>query len=115
MGVGSMDAAVAMITGKIWLKVSESVKMMVDGSLKPSVMAKDVILKIAGSVKAGGLNYCVAEYGGELIDGLSADSRMTTANMSAEKTSARRVRDCPRSIRRTSPLSAGRRSVPPRR
>ena len=84
IGVGSMDAAVAMATGKIWLKVPETVKITINGHLRKGVMSKDMILKIIGDVKADGLNYIAAEYHGELIDELSVDSRMTIANMGTE-------------------------------
>jgi len=83
-GVGSTDAAIAILTGKIWLMVPETVKMTIEGELRKGVMSKDLILSIVGTVGADGLNYMAIEYHGELLERLSVDSRMTITNMGAE-------------------------------
>lgn len=84
IGVGSTDAAVAIASGKIWLKVPESVKIELEGELKGSVTTKDAILKIIGELKADGMNYKSVEFHGTSIDKLSMASRMTMTNMGAE-------------------------------
>ncbi len=83
-GVGSTDMAVAMATGKVWLRVPESVKVVVKGRLRPWVMGKDVILHVIGSVKADGMTYRAVEFQGGAVENMSVDSRMTLSNMSVE-------------------------------
>jgi 3-isopropylmalate/(R)-2-methylmalate dehydratase large subunit len=83
-GVGSTDAAIAMMTGKIWLKVPESVKLELNGNLGRGVTSKDLILFLIGTFKADGFNYMAVEYSGSTIASLSVDSRMTIANMGVE-------------------------------
>lgn len=83
-GVGSTDAAIAMMTGKIWLKVPETVKIELNGELKKGVTSKDLILFLIGNFKADGFNYMAIEYSGSTIERLSVDSRMTITNMGVE-------------------------------
>ncbi|MEM3635887.1 MAG: 3-isopropylmalate dehydratase large subunit, partial [Thermoproteota archaeon] len=83
-GVGSTDAAIAMMTGKIWLKVPESIKLELNGNLSEGVTSKDLVLFLIGNFKADGFNYVAIEYSGSTIEKLSVDSRMTIANMGVE-------------------------------
>ncbi len=83
-GVGSTDAAAAILTGKSWLKVPESMKIIVNGTLQDMVTPKDVILKIIGDLKADGANYMAIEFTGKAISKMSISSRMTICNMSVE-------------------------------
>lgn len=83
-GVGSTDAAIAMMTGKIWLRVPETLKIIVEGELKPWLMSKDIILHIIGSLGSDGANYLAVEFHGKTITELNVDSRMTLTNMVVE-------------------------------
>ncbi len=83
-GVGSTDAAIAMLTGKIWLKVPESIAVRVDGTLKNCVTAKDVILEVIGRLGSDGANYNAVEFLGSTVEAMSLDSKMVLANMSVE-------------------------------
>jgi len=83
-GVGSTDAAIAMVTGKIWLRVPETLKIVVEGEKKPWIMGKDVILHIIGSLGSDGANYMAVEFHGKVVKELSIDSRMTLTNMVVE-------------------------------
>ncbi len=83
-GLGSTDMAAVLATGELWMRVPETVKVMVDGTLKAPVSAKDLILQIIGTVKADGATYKAVEYTGEAIKGLSVDGRMTLCNMAVE-------------------------------
>lgn len=83
-GVGSTDAAIAMMTGKIWLRVPESIALRVDGPLKGYVTAKDVILEIIGRMGSDGANYKAVEFLGSTVESMSVDSKMVLANMSVE-------------------------------
>ncbi|MDD5337180.1 MAG: aconitase/3-isopropylmalate dehydratase large subunit family protein [Candidatus ainarchaeum sp.] len=84
MGFGSTDAAVAMATGKIWLKVPETIKINLEGKLPLGVYPKDVILSIAKDMSSEGANYKVVEFGGSSIKDFDVPSRLTLANMCAE-------------------------------
>ncbi|MBU2600321.1 3-isopropylmalate dehydratase large subunit [bacterium] len=83
-GMGSTDVAACFMTGKIWLKVPETIKVILKGKLSKSVFAKDFILHLIGDLKADGANYQAVEFSGEGIDSLSMDGRLTIANMAIE-------------------------------
>ncbi len=83
-GVGSTDLAAAMISGKMWFKVPETVKFVLNGLLPRGVYAKDLILYLIGDVTADGVTYKAAEYTGEAVAALSVEGRMTMANMAIE-------------------------------
>jgi 3-isopropylmalate/(R)-2-methylmalate dehydratase large subunit len=83
-GVGSTDLAAAMITGSLWFKVPETMKILCRGKLPAGVYAKDLILRIIGDVGADGATYLAVEYAGEAVDDLSMDGRFTLCNMAVE-------------------------------
>jgi 3-isopropylmalate/(R)-2-methylmalate dehydratase large subunit len=83
-GVGSTDAAVAMALGKIWLRVPETIRVVVEGKLPTGVYGKDIILHLIGEIGAAGATYKALEYGGDTIDHLDMAGRMTIANMAVE-------------------------------
>lgn len=83
-GVGSTDLAVAMMLGRLWFKVPETVRFVVRGVLPAGVYAKDLVLHLLGRVGAAGLTYQAAEYVGEAIAALPMAQRMTLTNMAVE-------------------------------
>ncbi|MDR2491947.1 MAG: 3-isopropylmalate dehydratase large subunit, partial [Coriobacteriales bacterium] len=83
-GVGSTDGAAAMISGKLWFKVPETVHVVYLGELPSGVFSKDLILRLAGLIGTDGATYQALEFSGPVIDGLSVDARMTIANMAIE-------------------------------
>ena len=83
-GVGSTDAAIAMMTGKLWVKVPEQMRVELVNSLRDGVMARDLILTVIGEVKADGANYMSVEFTGDGVKKLSVDSRMVLSNMTVE-------------------------------
>jgi len=83
-GVGSTDLAAAMISGKLWLKVPETIKIVLNGKLPPGVYSKDIILYIIGKIGADGANYKAVEFTGTAIKNLSMDARFTISNMAVE-------------------------------
>ena len=82
-GIDRTEAASLMLTGETWLKVPNSIKMILTGKLKPDVYPKDVILHIIGDISASGANYCSVEYHGD-VDQFSVEDRFTIANMGVE-------------------------------
>jgi 3-isopropylmalate/(R)-2-methylmalate dehydratase large subunit len=85
-GIGTTDVFNAWFTKDIRVRVPESVKVLVRGTRKPNVTAKDFILKILALdyVKSGKALAKVIEYAGEAIEELSVDERATMTNMAAE-------------------------------
>jgi len=83
-GVGSTDFAAAMATGRLWLKVPESIKLIYHGKLNPWVSGKDLILYTIGDIGVDGALYRAMEFCGEAIRNLSMSSRFTMANMAIE-------------------------------
>ncbi|MCD8199469.1 MAG: 3-isopropylmalate dehydratase large subunit [Coriobacteriaceae bacterium] len=83
-GVGSTDGAAAMVSGKLWFKVPETIKVVYTGALPTGVFSKDLILYLAGQIGADGATYKALEFCGPVIDELSVDARMTISNMAIE-------------------------------
>lgn len=83
-GVGSTDLAVALATGKNWLKVPETVKIILKGKIPAGVFAKDIILYIIGDLTANGATYQAIEFYGPAVSALSMDGRFTVCNMVVE-------------------------------
>ena len=83
-GVGSTDLAAAMISGKLWFKVPETIKVICNGRLPKGVYSKDLILYLIGDMTADGATYKSVEFVGEAISELSIDARMTITNMAIE-------------------------------
>lgn len=84
VGVGSTDLAAVLLTGKIWLKVPETIRIELSGEFPKGVTAKDLILFLVGQLSLSGATYKVIEFTGPALHHLSLASRMTIANMSAE-------------------------------
>ena len=83
-GIGRTEAAAVMATGEIWLRVPETLRILIEGELPARVAPKDVILHIIGDLRADGATYCSVEFAGAAIDAMSVAGRMTLTNMAAE-------------------------------
>ncbi len=83
-GLAATDCALIIATGETWLRVPESLKIIIDGELDERVMSKDLILKIISDIGTDGANYMSMEFHGSTIKRMSIDSRMTMSNMSVE-------------------------------
>jgi len=83
-GVGSTDAAVAMALGKIWLRIPETIRVVVEGKLPKGVYGKDIILHLIGKIGAAGATYKALEFAGDTVENLEMAGRMTIANMAVE-------------------------------
>ena len=82
-GIDRTEASVLMLTGETWLKVPESIKVVLGGSLPKGVTGKDLVLKIIGDIGADGANYQAVEFHGD-VGSLPIDDRFTVANMGIE-------------------------------
>ena len=83
-GIGSTEAAGVFATGKIWLKVPETIKINATGKFKKYVTPKDLILHLVGNVGADGATYKSVEFCGPIIQEMSMAGRMTLCNMTVE-------------------------------
>ncbi len=83
-GIGSTDLAAALASGELWFKVPASLLVNLTGSLPEEVYAKDIILELIRRIGVNGANYMAVEFRGEIVDGLSMESRMTLCNMVIE-------------------------------
>jgi len=83
-GVGATDMAEIFSTGKLWFKVPESIRITAEGKLGKHVCAKDLTLRIIGTLGVAGATYKAAEFYGSTIEGLSVSGRMTLCNMAIE-------------------------------
>jgi 3-isopropylmalate/(R)-2-methylmalate dehydratase large subunit len=83
-GIGRTEAAAVMATGDIWLRVPDSFKIVVSGTLPARVSAKDLILYIIGDLRADGADYRSVEFTGRAIRDMSIAGRMVLTNMAAE-------------------------------
>jgi homoaconitate hydratase family protein len=83
-GVGATDLATIMITGKLWFRVPEIIRIQLVGKLPKGVFAKDVILKVIGDLKADYAVYKAVEFSGPLLKALGISERMTLCNMTTE-------------------------------
>ncbi len=83
-GVGSTDMAAGMMSGSLWFRVPETVKVTVTGMLPEGVWSKDIALMMVGSITADGATYMALEIGGPAISDLSLDGRLTISNLAVE-------------------------------
>ena len=83
-GVGFSELTAAWVTGKLWMKVPESLKVVIDGPLARGTSSKDVMLKLIGDLTADGATYCSVEFHGSYTEGLSISDRMTLCNLAME-------------------------------
>ena len=83
-GVGNTDAAFALGTGKIWLKVPATMRFTFHGQIPPYLTAKDLILAVIGRISVSGGTYKTMYFAGEGVRSLSLEDRMTLTNMIIE-------------------------------
>ena len=83
-GIGNTDAGFVMGTGKLLIKVPETMHFRLEGKLQPGVMAKDIILHCIGEIGFDGATYRAMQFDGAGARNLSMDDRMTIANMAIE-------------------------------
>src|SRR5918993_3612500 len=84
VGLGHTDIAYAMLHGRIWLKVPETMLFKLVGKKPPHIMAKDIILKIISDIGTDGANYKAMEFAGDVVSEMSMEERLTLTNMTTE-------------------------------
>jgi len=83
-GIGATEMAGVWTLGKIWLKVPESIKIVLKGGLPLGVYAKDVILFVIKNLTSEGASYKSVEFYGEVVSDMSVSERFTLSNLSME-------------------------------
>jgi 3-isopropylmalate/(R)-2-methylmalate dehydratase large subunit len=83
-GVGSTDVAAAIITGRSWFKIPESMRLVYKGELRLWVSGKDLILYTLAKTGVDGARYRAMEFSGPAIQALSQSGRFTMCNMAVE-------------------------------
>jgi 3-isopropylmalate/(R)-2-methylmalate dehydratase large subunit len=84
IGIGASDLAAAMATGKLWLKVPQTLRIVLQGRLTPPAQAKDIILELLRRLRADGADYLALEFSGDGAASLSVEERIVIANMATE-------------------------------
>jgi 3-isopropylmalate/(R)-2-methylmalate dehydratase large subunit len=83
-GIGTSEVEHVLATQCLIQKKMKNMLVSVDGHVGPGVTAKDIVLAIIGEIgTAGGTGYAI-EFGGEAIQALSMEGRMTVCNMAIE-------------------------------
>ncbi|MCC8027720.1 MAG: 3-isopropylmalate dehydratase large subunit [Clostridium sp.] len=83
-GIGYTEMASILGTGTMWIKVPETIKVVIEGKLPENVMSKDIILRLIGDLGADGATYRALEFTGNTVEEMTVASRMTMANMAIE-------------------------------
>ncbi len=83
-GIGTSEVEMVLATQCLLQRKSKTYEVRVDGTLKPGVTAKDIILALCAKIGIGGGTGCVFEYTGSAIRALSMEERMTVCNMAIE-------------------------------
>ena len=83
-GIGYTEMASILGTGTMWIKVPETIRVNITGTLPANVTSKDIILRLIGDLGADGATYKALEFAGDTVEAMSVASRMTIANMAIE-------------------------------
>ncbi len=83
-GVGTTDIVGSLYKGRLWFRVPETIKIIIEGKLKKYVTAKDVILSVLKHVKTDGALHKAVEFSGTTIREMNLAERITVASMVTE-------------------------------
>ena len=83
-GVGTTVLEVGILKGVCAMKMPETIKIELTGTLQKGVYAKDVILFIISKLGTNGATNCVLEFTGPIIESFDMEARMTLCNMAVE-------------------------------
>ena len=83
-GIGYTEMASILGTGRLWVRVPQTIKVTISGKLPENVTSKDVILRLIGDLGADGATYMALEFHGDTVEQMTVASRMTMSNMAVE-------------------------------
>jgi 3-isopropylmalate/(R)-2-methylmalate dehydratase large subunit len=84
IGIGATEMLGVLVTGEIWVKVPQTLRIVWSGRLADGVSAKDMMLFSCAHIPMEETDYRVVEFAGEAVRTLPMPERMTLANMAAE-------------------------------
>jgi 3-isopropylmalate/(R)-2-methylmalate dehydratase large subunit len=84
ISVAATDFFYVLMTGEIWLRVPETIKVVLSGAFPDYVSGKDVILELIGKLGVDGANYKMLEFTGDGVRSLTMADRFTVCNMAVE-------------------------------
>lgn len=82
--MGASETAIALMTGKVWLRIPASLKVLIKGSIQPGVSGKDVMLALLRILREDGGDYMALEFGGPGVASLGMSDRATIASLAVE-------------------------------
>ena len=83
-GIGSSDLAAILASGRMWLRIPESINVALTGRLQEGVYPKDVALALAGELGADGAIYQALEFSGPGVAALDLEDRLVLSNFAVE-------------------------------
>lgn len=83
-GIGTTEAEHALATSTLRVRIPQTMRITIDGTLAEGVTAKDLALALLGRFGVGGGDGHVVEYAGSAVRALDIESRLTLCNMAAE-------------------------------
>jgi 3-isopropylmalate/(R)-2-methylmalate dehydratase large subunit len=83
-GLTASEMAVIWATGKIWMRVPETIKISLNGRLPKGVYARDVMLKLASDLEKDGAEYHAVELYGNAVSAMSISERISLTAFSAD-------------------------------
>ena len=83
-GIGATDMAAVLLTGEIWFRVPEIIKINIRGKIGKGIMAKDIILYIISQLGTDIALYKAVEYAEKIVTDMSLDERLVLCNMAVE-------------------------------
>ena len=83
-GIGATDTAAVMATGRLWLKVPETIRVDVRGTPAKRTVSKDVILRVIKTTGDDGAQYKAVEFTGPTVKGMPMHERLVLSNMTTE-------------------------------
>src|SRR5439155_26223692 len=69
---------------RTWFKVPETIRINLRGALPPGIFPKDLALQVIRRLGAEGANYLAVEWGGEAVEAIGVDERLTLANLTVD-------------------------------
>jgi len=83
-GIGATEMSAVWATGKIWFKVPQSYKIVLEGKPAKGVFPKDIILSVIGDIGCDGAIYKSIEFYGDTVENMSISGRFVLCNLSME-------------------------------
>lgn len=81
--INSVEAAAIWATGRLWLRVPETVRVIINGRMGRGIFAKDIIMRLSRELATHNTGYKILEFYGPVVSSLSISERFTLASLSS--------------------------------